>query len=198
MESITGVVVGWGFQFDTTVGRPNKKKSVSHVSNEFGFEAMATTPIKMRELKRENGEFSSNPIGTKTYKEWKDAGHRLTKIVYIMDANAPFTIFKVQFAGLSFGAINKLLVDDLPNYLVTLKASSETTTTENGDFLMPTIVKVSDAPTECYDEVVKMVTFVYNILNSTHEAQGFESIPADSPAATGPTAEEVFGIDDIP
>ena len=123
MESITGVVVGWGFQFDTTVGRPNKKKSVSHVSNEFGFEAMATTPIKMRELKRENGEFSSNPIGTKTYKEWKDAGHRLTKIVYIMDANTPYTIFKVQFAGLSFGAINKLLVDDLPNYLVTLKAS---------------------------------------------------------------------------
>lgn len=202
MESITGVIVGWGFQFDTTKGKPNKKKSASDVSSEFGFDALTNnTPIKMRALTRENGEHTSVSAGSKTYKEWKDAGHRLTKIVYIMDVNANSSgdheIFKVQFAGLSFGAINKQLKDDLPNYLVTLKASTETMATENGDFYMPAIVKQGDAPEDCYDAILKNITFIYNILNSTNETQGFDILQEDAPA-TGVTAEEVFGIHDIP
>ncbi len=205
VESITGVIVGWGFQFDTTKGKPSAKKSASSVSNEFGFDLMTNNaPIKMRELVRENGEFSSTPTILPpwfkgTYQDWKDAGHRLTKIVYIMDVNpqtdGTHKIFKVQFSGLSFGVINKLLKDDMPQYLVRLEASTETVATENGDFYMPNIIKVSDAPDECYDAIVKNVTFIYNILNNTTD-EGFEVV--QEPLEV--TAQAVFGIeaDDIP
>lgn len=199
VESITGVIVGWGFQFDTTKGKPSKKKSASSVSNEFGFEALTNnTQIKMRELCREESGFSSNPAGSNTYKGWKEAGHRLTKIVYVMDVNpeadGTHKIFKIQFAGLSFGAINKLLKDDMPQYLCTLVASQETTATENGDFYMPTIVKQGDAPDECYDAIVEAVTFIYNILNNTNDV-GYEVVDSTPPPSI---AAAVFGEDDIP
>lgn len=203
VESITGVIVGWGFQFDTTKGKPSAKKSASSVSNEFGFEALTNNaPIKMRDLCRENGEFTSVPAGSNTYKGWKEAGHRLTKIVYIMDVNlgadGKHKIFKVQFSGLSFGAVNKLLKDDMPQYLCTLTKSDETVSTENGDFYMPNIIKQGDAPDDCYDAIVENVTFIYNILNNTDEV-GYEVEQTAIPA-TGATANSVFGIgdDDIP
>lgn len=152
----------------------------------------------MRELVRENGEFSSNAAGSKSYKEWKDAGHRLTKIVYILDANDINKLYKIQFSGLSFGEMNKILKDDAPNYLVTLKASSETKSTENGDFYMPTIVTEGDAPSALYDKIIERVTFVYNILNSTNESEGYETIPNDTEHDAAAEAAALFGADDIP
>lgn len=195
---MTGIIVGWGFQFYTTKGKPNKKKSVSLVSNEFGFEAMGNNaPIKMRELVRENGEFSSNSAGAKTYAQWKEEGMRLTKIVYMLDANDLNRMYKIQFSGLSFGEINRILKDDAPNYVVTLRASTTLKSTENGDFYMPSIVKEGDTPEAAFEKVKENVIFVYNILNDQNDTDA-EYIT--EPVSTdGVTADEVGAMfDDMP
>lgn len=196
VDEINGVIIGWGFQFDTTKGKPNKKKSVSLVSSEFGFEIMTNdTPIKMRELLRENGEHSSSLIWAKSYKDWKADGQRLTKIIYVLDANDISKIYKIQFSGLSFGEVNKMLTDDMPQYICNFKASTETKSTENGDFYMPIITKMGETPESLWDTIADKVNFVYGILNQTTE-KGCEIIN-DEPVDEV-TAEMVFGVDDIP
>ena len=199
VESISWILIGWGFQFDTTKWKPSKKKSASYVSNEFGFEIMnANAPIKMRELIRENWEFKSVSAWTKPYKEWKESGMRLTKILYMMDVNDVNKIYKIQFAWLSFWAINKQLKDDLPNYVVTLKAQTETVSTENWDFYMPEIIIDWDSPDALHDALVEKVTFVYDILNGTSWDDAYEIIPNDTESEdVWISAEEVFW-NDIP
>lgn len=198
VETIEWIIVWWGFQFDTQKGKPNKKKSASLVSNEFWFEIMTNnTPIRMRELIRENGTFESVSAGAKTYKDWKDAWQRLTKVVYVLDANDTEKLYKIQFSWLSFWAINKLLVDDLPNYVSVIKASEELKSTDNWDFYMPTIEKKWDLPEELYDKVIEKVNFVYQILNESQDVW-YETVLEDSNNIATQDIEDVFWEDDIP
>lgn len=193
VESISWIIVWWWLQFDTQKWKPSKKKSISYVSNEFWFEIKDKWKIKMREHIRENWEFKASNYGIKTYQEWRDEWMRLTKVVYLLDTNLE-KIYKIQFAWMSFWEIVKLLKDDLPNFVVTIKACDNTTSTDNGEFYMPTIVRVWDLPEEAYEKTLEKVKMVYDILNNTstneNEHKELETACIES------VAEGVF--DDIP
>ena len=195
LDSLTGIIVWYWFQFDTQKWKPTKKKAVSHVSNEFWFDWMKNSPIKMRELSRDETWFTSKAIWTKTYKEWKDEWHRLTKIVYMMSNDDVSKLYKIQFSWLSFNAINKHLKSDDPNFVSTIKASDEIVTNDNGDFLVPCIVREGPLPESLYDTVVTKVVEINDILNQK-DTSPVETTPVPTEEVLPWEAEEVFN--DIP
>lgn len=191
---IEGVVVGEGLQFNSVL-TAQKTKTSSKVVTEYSFpfssQYAKTNPIKItkttRSTKDGQTQKSSESIGSKSYREWKDVDKKkVVKVIYVMDALDPSKIYRISFTGLAFKYIvdSRCISQDMPHFITSFTVSDEATETDNGDFYTPVIAKTSPLPKELVEKTKENLKKIDDYLNNRR-------------ATELPTLNSDVSIDDI-
>ena len=156
--------------------------------------------IRIHQFIREDGQNSNAPLGKKTYQEWKEAGMKLHRVVFLLQGE---TLAKVIFSPVATKPVGDLISKnrDLPNFYATMSIQKDAAgeavmySNDNGEFFVPTITK--DKPIEQSDEArvlskIKEVDAVVNKKEAIALPEALEMKPSTK------KKDEEISIDDIP
>lgn len=164
-----GIVVGSGFQFQGTSGNPTKKKSVNYLSDDFNMDILKNWLISIREFSREGANKSNRPLGKKTYQEWKDAGYKLVRTVFVVRPNELDTVYKLVFSAVASIPVGKQITPDMPNFVTLFGVDEHMFETENGEFYVPTLTKTTPISTDIEEKVGEWLRVVKRVLSKKEE-----------------------------
>lgn len=194
-EQIEGIIVGEGFEFRGTIGRPTKNKSVNYISETFGYDQMKAGTIRIHQFIREGSNNSNSSLGKKTYQEWKEQGMKLHRVLFVMQGE---TLAKVIFSPVATKPVGDIISKnrDLPNFhsTITIKkdaaGKAEMYSNDNGEFFVPDIIK--NKPIDSADEarVMARIKEVDAVVNKKEEMT--------LPEPAQPKGEPRIAIEDIP
>lgn len=159
--------------------------------------------IRIHQFIRENGNSSNATMGKKTYAEWREAGMKLHRVVFLMQGE---TLAKVIFSPVATKPIGDVINKnrDLPNYVseITLakdaKGDSMVYTNDNGEFFIPTINKLRPIESSQENAIMERIKEVDRVVNKK------EAIAITSPqepvkvTPSKPKKEPEITIDEIP
>lgn len=197
-DKVEGIVVGEGFEFRGTVGRPTKNKGINYISETFGYDQMKGGLIRIHQFIREGKTNSNAPMGKKTYQEWRDQGMKLHRVVFLLQGD---TLAKVIFSPVATKPIGDVISKnrDLPNFyaeITILKKEDGTPMmyeNDNGEFFVPTINKLKPIEQADEDRVLIRIKEVDAVVNKKEVAE-LPSAPAPS---SNPRVSDM-NIEDIP
>ena len=174
LDTFEWVVVGSGFEFQGTVGRPSKKKSISLQSDTFGWDHFKNGTIRITQFLRDWEERSHSKYGEKTYTEWKEEGLRLHRVVFVLKDQE---IYKIVFSPIPAYTIGKTLQanQDIPNYNAIFTISKDKDgnavmfENDNGEFFQPALIKASPIQQSEEAFILENIKFIDNIINQKEE-----------------------------
>lgn len=197
-SKVEGIIVGEGFEFRGTIGRPTKNKAVNYISETFGYDQMKNGQIRIHQFIREGSNNSNSSLGKKTYQEWKEQGMKLHRVVFLLQGE---TLAKVIFSPVATKPVGDIISKnrDLPNFYSTItvkkdaKGNPEMYSNDNGEFFVPDIIK--DKGIDATDEarVMARIKEVDAVVNKKEEM----TLPATPTTNPNPQVKDM-AYEDIP
>lgn len=194
-EKIEGIIVGEGFEFRGTMGRPTKAKSTNYISETFGYDQMKSGTIRIHQFVREGSNNSNSSLGKKTYQEWKDQGMKLHRVVFLMQGEI---LAKVIFSPVATKPVGDLISKnrDLPNFYSTITVKKDAAgnpemySNDNGEFFVPDIIKTKPIETADEARVMARIKEVDAVVNKKEDM----TLPEPAQSKNEPR----IAIEDIP
>jgi len=202
-KTMDGIIIGTGFKYSSLIGRPTKTKSIAIDSSVFGWDTYKNGKVKIYKRTRVKGQDpASDLVGEKTVEQWKEDGYKVCKVVYFLDPTDKETIYQLVASGRTFFNLSKLIKADAPNFIMTFKPSTDTVSTDNGDFYDIELEKKSNINPDDADVILEKVTLINNYVNkikpiTLSDAQDMFDDTASQKPARSKTDDEP-SIEDIP
>lgn len=173
-DKIEGIVVGEGFEFRGTIGRPTKNKSINYISDTFGYDQMKNGTIRIHQFIREGSNNSNSSLGRKSYAEWKAQGMKLHRVLFVLQGEV---LTKIIFSPVATKPVGDIVSKnrDLPNFYATITTKKDASgkpemySNENGEFYVPDIIKWKPIDSADEAKVVEKIKEVDAVVNKKEE-----------------------------